>query len=141
MIEFDEFREFLGFEDWIPPPSDTMDASGEPLPPGWVSRESQSRPGKLSYENTHTGEAISWIPKQPASKEEGESPDLFQSEVGGGGGGQEDAPEEEEGGGARASSSGPRLPIGWLAVKSVSRPGETSYMNEFTGARIAWRHW
>ena len=50
VIEFDEFREFLGFEDWIPPPSDTMDASGEPLPPGWVSRESQSRPGKLSYE-------------------------------------------------------------------------------------------
>lgn len=36
------------------------------LPPGWKAVPSRSRPGKISYQNIHTGEKIAWVPKEEA---------------------------------------------------------------------------
>ena len=56
-----------------------MASSGDAsaLPPGWEAVESASRPGELVYANIHTGERIGWMPTQPASEIEDESPDLM----------------------------------------------------------------
>ena len=49
-----------------------MQNSGIPdLPPGWKAVPSRSRPGRFAYQNIHTGERISWVPKEPAAKEKG----------------------------------------------------------------------
>jgi len=32
------------------------------LPPGWKAVPSRSRPGKVAYQNIHTGERIAWVP-------------------------------------------------------------------------------
>ena len=57
---------------------------------------------------------------RPAADVEGESADLF-------------GPDDTADGGQTA-----RLPDGWIATESESRPGEVVYENEFTGERIAW---
>jgi hypothetical protein len=41
--------------------------ASEDLPPGWKAVPSRSRPGKVAYQNVHTGERISWIPKEAAA--------------------------------------------------------------------------
>ena len=107
-----------------------FDAHNNPLPDGWVSSQSTSRPGQLSYENKHTGERVSWIPKQPASREEGGSADLY-------------APRARMHSIKKTNSRlGPTLeeplPHGWTHTESRSRPGTLVYGNEHTGERISW---
>ena len=46
------------------------------LPFGWMGTKSRSRPGVVVYKNIFTGEKISWVPRSPASKTVGESPDV-----------------------------------------------------------------
>mmetsp|Transcript_2636 Transcript_2636/g.4374 ORF Transcript_2636/g.4374 Transcript_2636/m.4374 type:complete len:129 (+) Transcript_2636:59-445(+) len=41
------------------------------LPPGWKAVPSRSRPGKLAYQNVHTGERISWVPTEQAKTYKG----------------------------------------------------------------------
>lgn len=65
----------------VPPEDDAQEGLGsipenspvtsEELPPGWKMVPSRSRPGKVSYQNIHTGERISWVPKEPAKTYKG----------------------------------------------------------------------
>ena len=48
--------------------------AGPPVPDGWAAVASQSRPGEMSYVNIHTGEKISWLPAEPASREPDQLP-------------------------------------------------------------------
>mmetsp|Transcript_12785 Transcript_12785/g.20686 ORF Transcript_12785/g.20686 Transcript_12785/m.20686 type:complete len:126 (-) Transcript_12785:112-489(-) len=41
------------------------------LPPGWKAVPSRSRPGKVAYQNIHTGERISWVPTEEAKTYKG----------------------------------------------------------------------
>ena len=50
--------------------------TGSGLPDGWIAVPSRSRPGVIVYKNKHTGEKISWVPKNKASKTSGKSVDL-----------------------------------------------------------------
>ncbi|CAK9067965.1 Uncharacterized protein SCF082_LOCUS34316, partial [Durusdinium trenchii] len=41
------------------------------LPAGWKAVPSRSRPGKVAYQNIHTGERISWVPTEEAKTYKG----------------------------------------------------------------------
>ena len=43
-------------------PYDAQPLASVELPPGWVAVPSRSRPGRIAYQNMHTGERISWFP-------------------------------------------------------------------------------
>uniref|UniRef100_A0A7S3LSJ6 Uncharacterized protein n=1 Tax=Aplanochytrium stocchinoi TaxID=215587 RepID=A0A7S3LSJ6_9STRA len=52
-------------------PDASQPVASEELPPGWKMVPSRSRPGKVSYQNIHTGERISWVPKEEAKTYKG----------------------------------------------------------------------
>ena len=122
--------------EWWP----TMRASEKPgnvppppgaLPAGWVPVESTSRPGEMSYMNQFTNEKIEWLPTVPASKMPGRVPPPSSFDL------------EAHGYGNLDHVHGlpphlGKLPEGWAAVNSTSRPGEVSYVNKHTGERIEW---
>lgn len=53
-----------------------MDMNGDLIIQGWSLKEDRTIPGKSVFENTYTGERISWVPLQSASKERGMSFDI-----------------------------------------------------------------
>jgi hypothetical protein len=53
-----------------------MDMNGDLIIQGWALKQDRTIPGKSVFENTYTGERISWVPLQSASKERGMSFDI-----------------------------------------------------------------
>jgi len=104
--------------EYLSEPIEESNAPDGDLPDGWMRVPSRSRPGEYSYENSHTGERQSELPQEAASTELSE-PDYGPDAI------------------PLPDTPAPALPAGWVAVPSVSRPGEWSFESVHTGERYA----
>ncbi len=53
-----------------------FDEDARPSCAGWELRQCLTTPGKPVFVNAHTGEALSWVPLEPAAREASKSPDI-----------------------------------------------------------------